>query len=378
MASGNSFVNVSDLAFGGSGGSVLSGTGSGGAGGAAFSAATGQNPGTNSVSVRSDATGGVGGQRAGTGTIGSTGGSAQASAVGSGGGSTSANATATGGTGSGGSFNGAARADASATGTSAIGTSGSATAAAHSAGGLVRAVDSNATAPLPGPGTGSAQAAARAAVSQPAPAVADASGKEALAFATGLPNAADVTTVLAGNPNATATFSASGTQALGLMHMGGGYAGNANGASRTSTATVDFNLDVTKVATKQFLTFAFLDPAVSGSGFDSLRFRVNREFAATAQLDMTFLAAADAMTFFNDHMVSVGNWTGVSADNILDIQIIFDVTSNDAGAAFNTNFLVGNATPITAAIPEPSTYVLFAFGLLGMAVITRRRRHALK
>jgi len=161
------------------------------------------------------------------------------------------------------------------------------------------------------------------------------------------------------------------------MHMGGGYAGNANGTSRTSTATVDFNLDVTKVANKQFLTFAFLDPAVSGSGFDSMRFRVNREGGA-AELDLTFVAAADAMTFFNDHTVSVGDWTGVSADNILDIQIIFDVTSNNAGSAFNTNFLVGNATPINNAIPEPSTYVLFAFGLLGMAVITRRRRHALR
>ena len=61
-----------------------------------------------------------------------------------------------------------------------------------------------------------------------------------------------------------------------------------------------------------------------------------------------------------------GDWTtGVSADHILDLSFVFDVTNTQAGSSFTTDFLLGNGTPTVAAIPEPSTYVLFSFGLLG-------------
>jgi hypothetical protein len=120
---------------------------------------------------------------------------------------------------------------------------------------------------------------------------------------------------------------------------------------------------------------AFLDPSMTT--FDSLRFRANREGGAT-EIDQTFLTAADAMAYFNDHVLALGDWTGVSSDNVLNLEFIFDVTSNDAGARFATDFLVGNGTPTVAAIPEPSTYALLVFGLVGMGMITRRRRFMLR
>jgi len=350
---------------------VFNGTGNGGAGGTATATASGSNAGTNSVSVNASATGGNGGQRQGASSTGGVGGDAQATATGSGGGFAGVSATANGGTGSGGSFNGAARADATATGTS-----GSVTATADSAGGLVRDVHSNTTAPLSGPGSATGVAAARAAVAQPAPSAADASGKQALGYITGLPNAADVNTVLVGNPNAQATFAQPNAKAYGLLWQGGGRAG-ATGASFTSTATVDLSLDTTQVPNQQNVIAAFLDPTMTT--FTSLRFRAIREFSGTPTIDQTFLTTADATAFFNDNIVTVGDWTtGVSADHVLDLRFIFDVASTQAGSSFMTDFLVGNGTPVLAAIPEPSTYVLFSFGLLGIGLITRRRRMILR
>jgi hypothetical protein len=210
-------------------------------------------------------------------------------------------------------------------------------------------------------------------VSQLAPTNAEAQLKEAVAFATGLPNAVDVAARLAGNPNVAATFAHPANQTLGLLHQGGGYAGLLGGTSRLSTSTVDFDISVLQLTNPGSILLGFLDPVTTG--FDMLRFRANKEGGAI-EIDLTFMNSADAIAYFNDQVVVLGDWITTGSDNIMDLQFIFDVTSNDAGANFNTNFLVGNGT--LTPIPEPSTYVLFAFGLLGLVVIARRRRVALR
>jgi len=144
-----------------------------------------------------------------------------------------------------------------------------------------------------------------------------------------------------------------------------------------STSTVDFDVDVDLLANPQSILLGFLDPVTTG--FDLLRFRANVEGGA-AEIDLTWtrVQMLDAIAYFNDHVVVLGDWTGAGTGNILDMQFIFDVTSDDAGANFNTDFLVGNGTITPLVIPEPSTYVLFAFGLVGLGLITRRRRIALR
>jgi hypothetical protein len=319
------------------------------------------------VNVTSNATGGNGGQRVGASTVGGTGGNAQANASGSGLGSTNATATATGGTGNGGSNSGTARADAKATGTA-----GQAQANATSAGGLITNVDGHVYTNIPN-NTGTAISAASAAVGQTSPT--DTAGKHALAFATGLPTGADVSTRFAGNPNVAATFGQPNAQSVGLMYQGGGYAGQANGQNALATSIADLSLNITQISNKQFLLLGMLDPVVTGSGFDTLRFRVNRE--GVLVVDQTFITVASAMSYFHDKVLQISDWTtGVSLDNILDLQFTLDVASTKAGSAFSTDFLVGNAT--IAAIPEPSTYVLFAFGLVGLLTVARRRRLGLR
>jgi PEP-CTERM motif-containing protein len=114
---------------------------------------------------------------------------------------------------------------------------------------------------------------------------------------------------------------------------------------------------------------------VTGTGFNTLRFRVTRE--GLLVVDQTFATVASAMSFFHDKVLQVSDWTtGVSPDNILDLEFTLDVVGSQAGSAFSTDFLVGNAT--IAAIPEPSTYVLFAFGLVGLLAVARRRRAGLR
>jgi hypothetical protein len=286
--------------------------------------------------------------------------------VGSGYASTTATATATGGTGTG-ANNGTARADAKATGTT-----GSAQATATSAGGLITNVRGNGITNLPS-NTGTAVSAASAAVAQTSPT--DTSGKQALAFATGLPTATDVSTRLAGDPNVAATFSQPNARSLGLIYQGGGYAGQANGLSSSATSIADLSLDITQISNKQFLVLGLLDPVASGAGFDTLRFRVTR--LSILVIDQTFATVASAMSYFHDKVVQVGDWTtGVGSNNILDLRFTLDVTSSQAVSAFSTDFLVGNAT--IAAVPEPSTYLLFAFGLVGLLTVARRRRAGLR
>jgi hypothetical protein len=113
----------------------------------------------------------------------------------------------------------------------------------------------------------------------------------------------------------------------------------------------------------------------SGAGFDTLRFRVTR--LSILVVDQTFATVASAMSYFHDKVVQVGDWTtGVGSNNILDLRFTLDVTGSQAGSAFSTDFLVGNAT--ISAVPEPSTYLLFAFGLVGLLTVARRRRLGLR
>ena len=53
--------------------------------------------------------------------------------------------------------------------------------------------------------------------------------------------------------------------------------------------------------------------------FTSLHFRAFRENVSV--IDQLFNNTADATAYFNDHVVTAGDWTtGVRSDNVLDLQ----------------------------------------------------------
>lgn len=105
-------------------------------------------------------------------------------------------------------------------------------------------------------------------------------------YVTGLPDGASMSGFLAGNPNAAALMApplfagdpAALADPLFYGVAGAGYAGE-DGANPLliNTVGMEFSIDVSGLADNQAIYLVLLDPASSGSGFDSLRLQILRE-----------------------------------------------------------------------------------------------------
>ena len=98
-----------------------------------------------------------------------------------------------------------------------------------------------------------------------------------------------------------------------------------------------------------------LDPAGYQTGVDSVRFRVDVE--NTNVVDRSFATPADAYAYFDDQVLNLGTYAGLSGT--LDLKFMLDVTAHVPGAEFSERLLVGN-TPLT--VPEPTTLTFLILG----------------
>jgi hypothetical protein len=360
---GPGFPITASSAAGGAGGSVVSGSGNGGNGGDAVSHAeivsemAASNPIFSGVG-RATATGGAGGQGLGGGT-GGTGGDAEVFAVGSGPNLFDLSALATGGAGAESAFDGSARARASFDEAG----HGSLTADARSGGGAITSLQARSAGSTPSAGPAAVET--QAGVGTPAPSLFAAAGLQGAAFATGLPSQSDTQAALAGNADVAAALGAP-SNALGLVVLGGGVDGDAGPTSITFTSEAAFSFDVSQLALTQSLFVGLLDSEDDGAGFDSLAFTILREGVVIA--GEVFASLPAALAYFDDHVLNVGDLT-TGVTGTLDLILRLSVTSDDPGAAFRTNLIVG-ATPI----PEPATALLLVAGLGTLALRSRRRR----
>jgi hypothetical protein len=221
--------------------------------------------------------------------------------------------------------------------------------------GAVQLVDARAS------GTGMGFTETRALINSRDLSLAEADGRAGAAFAAA--GSVDITTPMAGNPNAQAAFSE--TQGIAVAVLGAGAVDEADPTSITFTSSVSYSFDLARLPlhSDAVLVMALLDTIVGGSGFDLLELEILRE--GTAIVDETFTDLSDALAYFDDHVFALGD-IRAGVTGTLDLDILLRVTTDDPGSRFAANVIFGH-------VPEPSTALLFSGGLLAVAARRRRR-----
>jgi hypothetical protein len=241
-----------------------------------------------------------------------------------------------------------------------------------------RAAEAEVTNPLPAnaPGRAAANNQAEATIHGPAPAPPN-GPLQGLAIVVGAPLRSDVQAAAVGDPVVTQFILKAGHTVLGLNTLGGQYvdletgtpgvfepAGTA-GPSVTSTSSALYTLDAYRLS-RGDLELGLLGSTFTGSGFDSLEFRVI-EGGATI-LDRTFTDPFAATGYFDDHVLDLGSPTGGSSGS-LDLEFDLILTTSKVGDGFSVAFL-------DASVPEPSSLALLAGASVALAWLSLRRAHA--
>ncbi len=352
IAFGDSLVTVEDRAEAGAGGFGNGTTGAPGDGGAAHSTATGVGSGISAVVVSAEAAGGRGGAfepyfNAPTGPN-ARGGDASAISSARGLGEVQSHATARMGSVGGeflgvvGNASGAASARAIATGAS-----GEAGASALAAGFELLQLRAVTTATVHTQATVEARSAVNVHVERAVLGAVD-----TFAIAAGRPGQADVLERIGGTSRVADAFSGGAVETvLSLGQVGFTNLQDTNGALAMQHAGFEIAANVLEVSVSQDVMVGFMNPALLGSGFDTLRFRAN--LRNETLVDVTFEDLDAALAWFDDRVLDLGNFT-IGESPLFGfgspLELILDWTGSEPGAGFGVDLLVG-LTPV----PEPST-----------------------
>ena len=376
----------------GSSGRILSPGSPGGVGGAAVATTTTPSEPSNAATAQGGA-GGAGGKggfacRSGVGGpmcfgsaggAGGMGGAATATATTSvAAGSASAVATSSGGTGgvggaaflaSGGA--GGAGGAATATSSSASAGTGAVTSEATAYGGDGGGAGNPAGAPGGG-GTASAAASAqnangKAVTTASAPSGSRASARTNAAVGSG---SASLVGIAAGRAVSNAVLTPGGAD-IGVGAMSAGYSRSSAAVQYEATAVFDFTTSTSETLDLNLLTDNF-----SGAGFDSLEFEVIVDGTAHVY-KRSRLAGAES--FFAADTLDLG--TLAAGSQTIKLEYFLDYnsgTSAKPGAGFGFTYDLATASvapayadfaarPLTAGIPEPSTWAMMLIGFAGLA-----------
>ena len=326
QAGKSALVNATVSAVGGAGGAGLAG-GQDGKGGAAISTAA--ITGAKAVALTTNA---VGGSSDGINYIGYgiNGGGGAAAATGTAIGTTdvTSRSIATGGEGVGSSGN------ASATATGATGYAEADSSATLYAGALVTALNASSNTDLAGDGT-TADTAHDVSLSQFGTTVPTMNtSAQGVANITGMPTAANVNTVLAGNGAIASAFAVSPSY-FGLAELGGQYSAHGT-SSETANTSVSLTVDSSLLATPGDLIVGLYGGVALGSGVTDVTLDIYADGSDVLHQD--FASALAAKAYFTNNAVDLGALSGGTEH----IQVSLSVTGASAGSGFYGNLLIGD------------------------------------
>ena len=144
-----------------------------------------------------------------------------------------------------------------------------------------------------------------------------------------------------------------GTAGLPAISFSLSTASNISGATTTYSSGVEMTLNL---ASAQDIKLALDSPVVTGNGFQSLLFTITENGDVVVSEDFT--GAAQAESYFDSNSsLDLGN----AQVGELDLAVDLTMTDDPPGDGFSLSGGLG-----TVATPEPSTWMLLAFGLVGL------------
>jgi hypothetical protein len=201
--------------------------------------------------------------------------------------------------------------------------------------------------------------------------------RDAFAIASQAPGDAAVEAAIADHAQVAAAFADDEIGVvLNLAQIGFKGRQETDGDAATHRAELEIIPNVFEVSVLQDVMIGFMNPEFFGSGFDSLRFRAsNRD---ETLINVSFDELDEALVYFDDRVLDLGGFGAGCTEPIpglpsfcllSSLELIFDWTSDEQGAGFGLDLIVG-LTPV----PEPSSVLLVALGLAVLAARARRRR----
>ncbi len=171
---------------------------------------------------------------------------------------------------------------------------------------------------------------------------------------------------------------------LGIGQIGGGFAGDEINGTLNIASNYDLELRLQEDHDEGNMMLGFFADRASGDGFTEMSFGLN--YNGRQIIDETFTALSDAESFFDNSLINLGELNGLQ--ELVDFDFDFSMTIDNPMDAFGFSFAFGNADPNSSpqaffasannfqgsfsSVPEPSSFVVGVFGLLGL--LKRRRQ----